>query len=56
MGVGVTTGVGVTMGVGVGTTVGVIAGAAVGGSTVLCCTFLLWSVNPVTELSFPNVC
>jgi hypothetical protein len=45
-----------TMGVGVGITVGVTVGAAVGGSTVLCCTFLLRFANPVTELSFPNVC
>jgi hypothetical protein len=28
----------------------------VGVTTVLLCTFLLWSVNPVTELSLPNVC
>jgi hypothetical protein len=57
VGVGVVVGVavGVVVTGGVGLTVGVTEGDAVDGSIVLC-TFLLWSVNPVTELSFPNVC
>ena len=49
--VGVGVGVTVGVGVGVGVTVGVV-----GVTISVLCTFLLWSENPVTELSLPLVC
>ncbi|HZA08402.1 MAG TPA: hypothetical protein VE619_11920 [Nitrososphaeraceae archaeon] len=33
-----------------------VGGVGIGVTTTLFCIFLLWSVNPVTELSLPNVC
>jgi hypothetical protein len=48
--IGVPIGVGVIVGVGVGVTFGV------GVMATLLWIFLLWSVNPVTELSLPSVC
>ena len=41
---------------GIGVTVGVEVGVGVGDGVTAAWTFLLWSENPVTELSFPSVC